>query len=159
MEPEMTVCEPETQIDSQSGSRVVVPSHGHGKIRTGGNPGNKGGPGAPRSSVRSLAREKSRRALNRLEAIVNGAKFLEDEDGKKIPVTPGHVISAAKVILELATGVDSIPEAMLEANVSLIARLHDLFPGAVSRQFTSEEMGEFGRMLEQELGQAKVVRT
>jgi hypothetical protein len=65
--------EREENTDEKTGSRVVPMPHG-GAVRTGGNPGNKGGTGRPPNEIRARMREGLSAALDLVD------KMMEEPD-------------------------------------------------------------------------------
>lgn len=154
-EVETSASEPEIAVELAKPG-LVVQRHG-GALRAGGVAGHRGGTGRPRESLRELARRKyAPVALKQLHRISKGERFLKDAEGNLVAPTYGQVVSASKAVADVALSVESIPEALLQANVSLMMRLQDLFPETVTRPLTDEELAHYGKELEQALGNPKV---
>lgn len=139
---------------------LIPQAHG-GALRRGGIQANMGNRmPALKPSIRHLVRDKNApEAIEQLQRIVNGWALRAGTRGraeKLIPANVNQIISACKAILEIALGVDSIPQDLLSANVRLISRLAELFPDILTRPLTPEEMALFGKELEQEMGSPKV---
>lgn len=118
------------------GAELVTQLHG-GALKTGGNPGNKGGTGRPKSEVRAAALAGADKAIPKLIAIVEDAKSEKSE-----------ITAAGKVLLQFGLGTqtevsvedikhrltrqmevlrEEIPLAILER---VVARLHPIWTGS-----------------------------
>ncbi len=94
--------------DKNTDIKLVVPAHGRGALRTGGNPGNKGGTGRPPSKVRKLCREAFEVGIPMITAI------RDDEDQRTSDRLKAHeLLGRFGGVAELSLTVDEQPEEVL----------------------------------------------
>ena len=91
--------------DENTDIKLVVPAHGRGALRTGGNPGNKGGTGRPPSKIRTKCRDAFEDRLPFLQGIV------DDEDERTSDRIKAHdLLGKYGGVDKLTLTVDEQPE-------------------------------------------------
>ena len=91
----MTAPKQAKNTDKNTDIELVVPKHGRGALRTGGNPGNKGGTGRPPSKVRTKCRDSFEERLPFLEGVV------DNEDERTSDRIKAHELSATAGTMEM----------------------------------------------------------